>query len=81
MKRNLMALPGMLAFVLACGEGRTSDQDTGAAGTGAESGALPADTGMTGGGVEDTTAAPSTDLGTPTKDTAADTGSMGDTVQ
>jgi hypothetical protein len=76
MKRNLMALPGMLALVLACGEGRTSDQDTGA-----ESGALPADTGMAG-GVEDTTAAPSTDLGTPSKDTAADTGSAvgGDTV-
>jgi hypothetical protein len=81
MKRNLMALPGMLALVLACGEGRSSDQDTGAAGTGAESGALPADTGMAG-GVEDTTAAPSTDLGTPSKDTAADTGSavVGDTA-
>jgi hypothetical protein len=67
MKRNLMALPGMLALVLACGEGRTNDQDTGAAG--AESGALPADTGMTGAGIEDTTAAPSTDMGAPTGDT------------
>lgn len=75
MKRTLMALPSMLAFVLACGDGRTSDQDTGAAGTGAESGALPADTGVPGAGIEDTTAAPSSDLGTPTTDTAADTGS------
>jgi hypothetical protein len=77
MKRNLMALPGMLALVLACGEGRTNDQDTGAAG--AETGALPADTGLPGGGVEDTTAAPSTDLGTPPGDTAAggDTGATG----
>lgn len=74
MKRNLMALPGMLALVLACGEGRTNDMDTGAAGTGAESGALPADTFTTGAGIEDTTAAPSTDLGTPSLDTAADTG-------
>jgi hypothetical protein len=79
MKRNLMALPGMLALVLACGEGRTNDQDTGAAG--AESGALPADTGMTGAGIEDTTAAPSTDMGAPTGDTTtlpADTGAAGD---
>jgi hypothetical protein len=75
MKRNLMALPGMLALVLACGDGRTNAQDTGAAGTGAESGALPADTGTAGAGIEDTTAAPSTDLGTPSRDTAADTGS------
>jgi hypothetical protein len=74
MKRNLMALPGMLALLLAC-EGRTGDQDTGAAGTGAESGALPADTTTTGAGVEDTTAAPSPDMGTPSEDTAADTGS------
>lgn len=80
MKRTLMALPCMLALVLACGDGRTSDQDTGAAGTGAESGALPADTGVAGAGIEDTTAAPSSDLGTPTTDTAADTGaaSVGD---
>ena len=75
MKRTLMALPCMLAFVLACGDGRTSDQDTGAAGTGAESGALPADTSVPGAGIEDTTAAPSSDLGTPTEDTAADAGS------
>jgi len=65
MKRNLMALCGMLAFALACGDGRTSDQDTGA-----ESGAVP----PAGAGIEDTTAAPSADLGTPTTDTAADTG-------
>ena len=76
MKRNLMALPGLLAFVLACGDGRTSDQNTGAAGTGAESGALPAD----GVGIEDTTAAPSTDLGTPSRDTAADTGAASGTA-
>jgi hypothetical protein len=56
MKRNLMALAGVLAAVLACGRGRTEDQGAGAA-------------------VEDTTAAPSTDVGTPSKDTAADTGS------
>jgi hypothetical protein len=56
MKPNLMALPGVLAVVLACGNGRTEDQGAGAA-------------------VEDTTAAPSTDVGTPTRDTAADTGS------
>ena len=70
MKRTLMALSGMLAFALACGDGRTSDQDTGAAGTGAESGAVPPG----GSGIEDTTAAPSTDVGVPTTDTAADTG-------
>ena len=75
MKRTLMALPCMLALVLACGDGRSSDHDTGAAGTGAESGTLPADTGAPGAGIEDTTAAPSSDLGTPTTDTAADTGS------
>jgi hypothetical protein len=56
MKPNLMALPGMLVLVLACGQGRPEGQGTGAA-------------------VEDTTPAPSTDLGTPSKDTAADTGS------
>jgi hypothetical protein len=70
MKRNLMALSGMLAFALACGDGRTNDQDTGTAGTGAESGALPPG----GAGIEDTTAAPSADVGAPTTDTAADTG-------
>ena len=84
MIRNLMALPGVLALVLACGEGRTGDQDTGAAGTGAETGALPADTGFPGAGIEDTTAAPSTDLGTPPVDTSAgsDTGaaSTGDSA-
>jgi hypothetical protein len=56
MKRSLLALSGMVASLLACGERRTEDQNTGAA-------------------VEDTTAAPSRDLGTPSKDTAADTGS------
>ena len=81
MKRNLMALPGLLAIVLACGDGRTNDQDTGAAGTGAESGALPADTALTGAGIEDTTAAPSTDLGTPSEDTAAGTGDKGNQDQ
>jgi hypothetical protein len=45
MKRNLMALPCLLALVLACGEGRSYDQDTGAVS----------------GEVEDTTAAPSVD--------------------
>ena len=68
MIRNLMAFPCMLALVLACGQGRTDDQNTGAAsGTGAESGALPADTGYGGSGVDDTTAAPSVDA----QDTAA----------
>lgn len=76
MIRNLMALPCMLALVLACGQGRTDGQDTGAAaGGGAESGALPADTGSTGVGVDDTTAAPSvgaTDTAAaPAGDTAA----------
>jgi hypothetical protein len=73
MIRNLMALPCMLALVLACGQGRTDDQDTGATGgAGAESGALPADTSYTGGGIEDTTAAPSVD--------AADTAVPADTA-
>jgi hypothetical protein len=81
MIRNLMALPCMLALVLACGQGRTDDQDTGATGgAGAESGALPADTSYTGGGIEDTTAAPSVDAAdtaAPAGDTASgsDTGS------
>lgn len=81
MTRNLMALPWMLALVLACGQGRTDGQDTGAAGgAGAESGALPADTGYTGGGIEDTTAAPSidaADTAAPLSDTTSgsDTGS------
>lgn len=70
MKRNLMALPALLAFVLACGDGRPNEQGTGAPGTGAESGALPDDAA----GIEDTTAAPSTDLGTPAEDTSASTG-------
>jgi hypothetical protein len=69
-----MALPCMLALVLACGQGRTGGQDAGAAGgAGAESGALPADTGYTGGGIEDTTAAPSldaADTAAPMSDTA-----------
>ena len=56
MKRNPLALSGVLALVSACSGGRTEDQRTGAA-------------------VEDTTAAPSSDVGTPTRDTAADTGS------
>lgn len=56
MIRNLMALPCMMALVLACGQGRTDGQDTGASGgAGMESGALPADTGYTGSGIEDTT--------------------------
>src|SRR5688572_27297624 len=75
MIRNLMALPCLLALVLACGPGRTDGQDTGAAaGTGSETGALPADTGYPGGGIDDTTAAPSVDAGdtaAPTSDTAA----------
>jgi hypothetical protein len=61
MIRNLMTLPCLLALVVACGQGRTNGQDTGAAGGGAESGALPADTATPGGGIEDTTAAPSVD--------------------
>jgi hypothetical protein len=78
MIRNLMALPCLLALVLACGQGRTDGQDTGAAaGGGAESGALPADTALTGGGIEDTTAAPSvdaTDTAAPAGDTTAPSG-------
>jgi hypothetical protein len=78
MIRNLMALPCLLALVLACGQGRTDGQDTGAAaGGGAESGALPADTGTPGAGIEDTTAAPSvdaTDTAAPAGDTAAPSG-------
>ena len=60
MIRKLMALPCLLAFAVACGQGRTDDQNAGA-GTGSETGALPADTGYTG-GIEDTTAAPSADV-------------------
>jgi hypothetical protein len=70
MIRNLMALPCLLAFVLACGQGRTDDQDTGAADAGGESGALPADTTFPGAGIDDTTAAPSD----PALDTAAPAG-------
>ena len=71
MMRNLMALPCLLALVLACGEGRNDGQDTGAAaGTGAETGALPADTGYTGAGIDDTTA-PTSDTAAPSNDTAA----------
>jgi hypothetical protein len=94
MIRNLMALPCMLALVLACGQGRTDGQDTGAAaGGGAESGAVPADTGYTGGGVEDTTAAPSVDAvdtaapaagdtAAPSKDTqSSDSAAVGATGQ
>jgi hypothetical protein len=72
-----MALPCLLALVLACGQGRTDGQDTGAAGGGAESGALPADTATPGGGIEDTTAAPSvdaTDTAAPAGDTAVPSG-------
>lgn len=68
MIRNLMGLSCALALVLACGQGRTDGQDTGATGgTGSETGAVPADTGYGGVGVDDTTAAPSTDV----SDTAA----------
>ncbi len=77
MIRNLMALPCMLALVLACGQQRSDGQDTGAAaGSGAESGALPADSGYTGGGIEDTTAAPSVDMDSsaPVTDTPAAAG-------
>lgn len=81
MIRNLMALPCMLALVLACGQGRTDGQDAGAAGgAGAESGALPADTGYTGGGIDDTTAAPSidaADTAAPTSDTTSASGTGG----
>jgi hypothetical protein len=63
MKRNLMALPCLLALVLACGQGRSDDQDTGAVS----------------GGIEDTTASPSmdaSDTGLTPADTAivGDTG-------
>ena len=75
MMRNLMALPGLVALVLACGQGRTDGQDTGAAaGAGSETGALPADTGYTGVAIEDTTAAPaidSADTAAPAGETAA----------
>ena len=68
MIRNLMGLSCALALVLACGQGRTDGQDTGATGgTGSESGALPADTGYGGAAIDDTTAAPSAD----TPDTTA----------
>ena len=63
MKRNPMALAVTLALVLACGEQRTSERDAGTARA----------------GVEDTTTAPSTDLGVPSRDTAADTGSATET--
>ena len=63
MIRNLMGLSGALALVLACGQGRTDGQGTGATGgTGSESGALPADTGYGGAAIDDTTAAPSADM-------------------
>ena len=81
MIRNLMALPCLLALALACGDGRNDGQDTGAAaGTGSETGALPADTGYTGGGIEDTTATPSVDVAdtaAPTSDTSAPAGDTG----
>jgi hypothetical protein len=77
MIRKLTALPCLLALVLACGQGRTDGQDTGAVG-GAESGALPADTGYPGAGIDDTTAAPSVDAGdTAPSDTAAPTSDTG----
>jgi hypothetical protein len=72
MIRNLMALPCMLALVLACGEGRSDGQGGAAGGAGSETGALPADTGYSGAGIDDTTAAPSTDVG--------DTAAMADTT-
>ena len=82
MIRNLMALPCMLALVLACGQGRTDGQDTGAAAAGgAESGALPADTGFTGGGVEDTTAAPSVDATDTAAPAAGDTAAPSNDTQ
>jgi hypothetical protein len=71
MKRKLMAFPCLLALVLACGQGRTNDQDTGAVS----------------GGVDDTTAAASmdaSDTGLTPADTAivGDTGAsvQGDTI-
>jgi hypothetical protein len=57
MKPNLIALPGTLALVLACGDGKY-DRETGGA------------------GVEDTTAAPSADRGTPPRDTTTATDSV-----
>ncbi|MGH7526644.1 MAG: hypothetical protein ACREMX_08055 [Gemmatimonadales bacterium] len=72
MKRAHPAVPCMLAILAAsCGQGRTNDRDTGAAGgTGYESGATPADTsGMTADtGMDTSAAAPSTGA---TSDTAA----------
>ena len=81
MIRNLMALPCMLALLLACGDGRMDDRSAGTAGS--ETGTLPADTGYTGGGFDDTTAAPSiggdtaprSDMSAP----AGDTVTTGDT--
>jgi hypothetical protein len=74
MIRKLMALPCMLALVLACGQGRTDGQDTGAAaGAGSESGALPADTSSAGAAIEDTTA----DTAVPSSDTALGGGASG----
>ena len=82
MIRNLMALPCMLALVLACGQGRTDGQDTGAAaGGGAESGAMPADTGYTCGGVEDTTAEPSVDAADTAAPAAGDTAAPSNDTQ
>jgi hypothetical protein len=67
MIRKLMALPCMLALVLACGQGRTDGQDTGATGgAGSESGALPADTSSASAPIDDTTA----DTAVPSSDTA-----------
>jgi hypothetical protein len=89
MIRKLTALPCLLAVVLACGQGRTDGQDTGTTGgTGSESGALPADTGMAG-GIDDTTAAPSVDAAdtasldtaAPAGDTAAGTGDSGNQTE
>jgi hypothetical protein len=57
MKPNPMALYGVLALSLACGDARTERNPEAA-------------------GIEDTTPAPSTDVGTPTIDTAADTGGV-----
>ena len=73
MIRKLMALPCLLAIAVACGQGRTDDQNAGA-GTGSETGALPADTGYAGGGIDDSTAAPSAnvpDTTAPAGDSAA----------
>jgi len=66
MIRKLTALSCLLVLVLACEQGRDG-QDTGAVpGAGSESGTLPADTGYTGAGIEDTTA----DTSAPAADTA-----------